>query len=414
MKSKIRNTYKYIPILIFFIYAFWIHHDVVLLEGDDMVFKDSLKNMTILEWCKSFYMQWGGRVPIHLLIILFLNLPLIFWKIYNSILYILVLVYIYRYICLFYKEITDKQLFIINTLVSMLFIIIPDSIVNSSIIWITGSFNYLLPSTMVLIGLYPFLADVVDKKVSKIDIFLAWIGVFIASYAEQTAAVFICMTVFCLGYLIYRKRKISLAHISLFVFGVINSIVQYAAPGNLVRYDAELLRWYQSFDMYNIFDKVLLGLIHCLKSVFMPGFPLFILILFFLGILTLKKDFFNQLSYLILCAFTIVVKNIVATLDDGVVWQIHNTKILISIAVIIFWLLIFAWNIMNYLRDSIESIIVALLFLAAFASGIIMGMSPTVFASGDRVFLLSYLLLVVVIAFLVTRVINDYIIKEDS
>ena len=50
--------------------------------------------------------------------------------------------------------------------------------------------------------------------------------------------------------------------------------------------------------------------------------------------------------------------------------------------------------------------IVALFFLAIFASGIVMGMSPTVFASGERVFFLSYLLLILVQAFLLKNVIS--------
>lgn len=406
MKSRIEKLYKYIPIFIFLLYVFWIHRNVALVDGDDIVYKQAFNNISILEWCKNFYMRWGGRVPLQFLDIIFLNLPLILWKVCNSILYVLIPVYIYRFVCLFKEKITDQQSFLVNTCICVSLMLIPDSVVNYSITWITGSFNYLWPTTMLFLGIYPFIADVVGKKVKKIDMILAWIGVFLACYAEQTAAVFICMTVFCCVYTFYKKRKISITHITLFIFGVINAVIQYAAPGNMVRYDAELLKWYQNFDMYNFFDKVLLGVVHCLKNVFIPGFPLFILLLAFLGILTLKKDHSNQLCYLALCIFTILVKKIVMEMNDGVIWQIHSTKILLSIAVLIFWMLLFAWNIMNCLSESVDSTIAALFFLAVFASGIVMGMSPTVFASGERVFLISYILLILVIAFLISGVVS--------
>ena len=79
---------------------------------------------------------------------------------------------------------------------------------------------------------------------------------------------------------------------------------------------------------------------------------------------------------------------------------------LFNIAVLIFWMLFFAWYILNCLEYSREAKIVALFFLAIFASGIVMGMSPTVFASGERVFFLSYLLLILVQAFLLKNVIS--------
>lgn len=404
MKTKIKKVYKYIPIFVFFIYALWIHYDVGLLEGDDIVYQQTFQNTTLLEWCKDFYMKWGGRVPLELLDIIFLNLPLILWKIFNSILYTLIPVYMNRFISLFKEEMTEKQSFFMNTFLCVALTLIPVSIVNSSIIWITGSFNYLLPSIMLFIGIYPFLADVAGKKINKADNIFAWIGVFLACYAEQTAAVFICMTAFCFGYMIYKKQKISIPHICLAIFGLVNSVIQYAAPGNLVRYDAELLLWYQNFDMYNFFDKILLGVVHCLKSVFIPGISLFVFILVLLGILNIRKQYFNQLCYLLLCVLTIAVKEIVLNINDGVIWQIHSTKMLICIAILIFWMLLFAWSIISSLDGGVDTYILALFFLAIFASGIVMGMSPTVFASGDRVFLLSYILLILVIAFLIRRV----------
>lgn len=406
MKNKIQKLYKYFPLFIFLLYVLWIHHNVVLLDGDDIVYQQTLKNTSVLAWCKDFYKLWGGRIPLQLLDIIYLNLPLKIWKICNSIIYVLVPVYIYRIILLFKEDITDKQCFLLYSLISIFLVIMPDSIVNFSILWVTGSFNYLLPGIMLLIGLYPFLAEVAGKKVKKIDMIFAWIGVFLACYAEQTAAVFICMILFCFGYLIYKKQRIPKGYIVLAIFGLINAAIQYAAPGNVIRYDAEVLRWYQNFDMYNFFDKAMLGVIHCLKSVFIQGFPFFTILLLLLGILTLRKSYLDQLSYLFLCVITIIAKNTVNGIDDGVIWQVYSAKMLFNIAVLIFWMLFFAWYILNCLEYSKEAKIVALFFLAIFASGIVMGMSPTVFASGERVFFLSYLLLILVQAFLIKNVIS--------
>lgn len=403
VSRKVQQIYKYIPIILFFAYALWIHRDVVL-YSDDVFYQPSLKNSSIFSWCRDFYRLWGGRVPLQLLDIIFLNLPLIVWKVCNSIVYTLVPFYISRISQLFREDMDERRVFFLNLCICILLIFLPESVMRNSVIWITGSFNYLLPSSMLLIGIYPFLAVAIGRKASGIDIVVAWPGVFLAAYAEQTAAVFLCMAGFCCAYVFYRKKRILRTYILLFAFGIVNALIQYLAPGNAVRYEAEVLKWYPEFDMYNLFDKALLGLVHFLKAVFVPGYVFFWAILMLMGIVILKKGRLYQCCYLGLCVMTIVVKNISDYFTDEAIWQIYSKRVLFEIFLVLIWILVFAWLIFCFIKEQGGSVVAALFFLAAVASGMVMGMSPTVYVSGDRVFLLCYILLILLAALIFCEV----------
>ena len=286
MKTKIQSCYKYLPFILFSIYVLWIHHNVGLLDGDDKVYQNTFLNTTLLSWIKDFYLSWGGRVPLQLLDILFLNLPLFCWKLWNAALYILIPIYIYRIILLLYPKLAPEKLFLVNFFICGLLMAIPADILNSSILWVTGSFNYLLPASMLLLALYPFAAALTGTKIHGYDRILAILGILLTCYAEQTAAVFICLSIYCLVYAYVSTRRFPVSECILFLFGAVNAIIQYAAPGNHVRSQAELLKWNQTFDMYSLFDKVLLGLIHFLKNVFVPGFFYFIIFLFLLAVIS--------------------------------------------------------------------------------------------------------------------------------
>lgn len=426
MKAKLVKLYPYLPFFLFFLYAAYVHRQVGLLEGDDMVYLDSLSDTSVWRWTRAFYQQWGGRVPLQLLDILFLNLPLVCWKIWNTILYTLIPVYCYKIIQLFFRKIEEKKAFFLNLSICSLCFFLPQRLLTSAVIWVTGSFNYLLPMAMFCIAFYGIAAMFCGKRLKKIEMFFTWVAAFLTCYAEQTAAVFLCTATFLMGYAVVQyKRQDALVSetgvawyrqprgkqiggcMFLWVFALCNVAVLFAAPGNQVRSRAELLRWYPQFDQLNGLDKMVMGLIHTIKALFTEESGYLMLLLVLLGILSMRKRKLQQLCFVLLCAVTYAAKLAVEKMEDGVFWQIYNTRLLVGLGVCLFWILLLAWLVFDFVNTDLLKYICALLVLAVFASGMVLGFSPTIFASEDRIFFVGACLLILLLSLLLAEVMQE-------
>lgn len=392
--KKMNKLFPYVPLLFGILYFYYISCSAVL-YGDDLVYIHNLDGKSVFQWCKEFYCNWGGRVPLQLLDIMFLYHSVKLWRFFNTVIMTVYTVYTVKIAKLFNKDLTDKSLFLLTTFQMILFVFMPQPTFNDGAIWITGSFNYLLPCAMLVMSLYPFIANIKEVKISKLGYILSYLSVFLCCYAEQTAAVFICMALICLLIQFIQKKCVSKGLVALLLFGFINCIVMFMAPGNQVRYDAELICWYQTFDTYNMFDKIVVGLIHTMKVLMQNGFIYIAILLLFMGLMAYRKDKELMFSYLFLCFITFVNYHLVYNLTDEVVWQIYSVRILLTIGMICFWILYFSWFLFYLLKDDMNlAIVSSLLWLATFCAGIVMGMSPTIYASGLRVFFVCYVLLI--------------------
>lgn len=392
--KKMNKLFPYVPLLFGILYFYYISCSAVL-YGDDLVYIHNLDGKSVFQWCKEFYCNWGGRVPLQLLDIMFLYHSVKLWRFFNTVIMTVYTVYTVKIAKLFNKDLTDKSLFLLTTFQMILFVFMPQPTFNDGAIWITGSFNYLLPCAMLVMSLYPFIANIKEVKISKLGYILSYLSVFLCCYAEQTAAVFICMALICLLIQFIQKKCVSKGLVALLLFGFINCIVMFMAPGNQVRYDAELICWYQTFDTYNMFDKIVVGLIHTMKVLRQNGFIYIAILLLFMGLMAYRKDKELMFSYLFLCFITFVNYHLVYNLTDEVVWQIYSVRILLTIGMICFWILYFSWFLFYLLKDDMNlAIVSSLLWLATFCAGIVMGMSPTIYASGLRVFFVCYVLLI--------------------
>lgn len=411
IKNKWQEYYYVSPFLFFFFYAFIISMMTGITGGDDHVYKNILVDKSVIEFSKDFYAKWGGRVPNHLAVNLFLSLPIYIWRVLNSVVYTLLPIYIYRVVNIFSNKVNNKERnFYIILCTCTLFLFMPISVTNSAIGWITGSFNYNLPVTMLCIAVFPFLLRVMGKEYAKWEFTLAWFAIIWSCYVEQTAAVFVCGSFLCILFC-FLNKQIDKKLLVLAIWGIGNSIVQYVAPGNGVRYTTEMLNRFQTFDMLNIWDKVILGTVHFIKNVYEKNNFYYIIILCLLGALVYKKNAFYKIYYVGVWILSWgVLKACMYILTDEVVWEITNLAQLASIGVVILWMLIMAWTL--YVLDEKKSrgLFLSITFLASLASGIIMGFSPAIYASGGRVFCLSYVLLIIVITGLLDSVLCN--VKE--
>lgn len=417
--SKLRHKYELIPIVLFALYFLALHLNTPL-KFDDLVYINDLQNRTVFQWCKGFYLTWGGRVPILLLAILFLQIPHIVWIVANWTVMTACMIYVLKYVRLLEKERNEKVRFLIVCVVGMLFCLITDDIISMAVQWVTGSFNFLWPATTLLIGLYPFVAYVFGREARRTEKIVAVPAVFYTCYAEQTAAVFVCMAIACIVIICITKgtwniKKDSPYLLGLYIFGVINAIIMFAAPGNYVRADAELIHRLPTFDSFNWMDKLTMGLVHFMKGFFAENLGYYIGLLFVLALIALRRGITEQISVLLLFLCTPGTMKFLFALEDNVIWQVYDVKTLAGIGVTCLYLLLLAWviYILLYGYSWQLATVTSLLFLAHAAASVMLGMSPTVYGSGTRIFFCSYILLTAVIAICFFMVMQDMVAADE-
>lgn len=156
LKKLFSNYNFYIFTFIFFI---------ILILSTNMNFKSDEFNYSHITWTsirlsslsdiitsqKILYLNWTGRILAHFFIQLFLFLDHNLFAVFNSLVFCL---FIYLVMKLSNKKIS---LFLIIFTFSIAFLFIP--VFGETVIWLSGSLNYLWPTTLFLLFIYIYNKD---------------------------------------------------------------------------------------------------------------------------------------------------------------------------------------------------------------------------------------------------------------
>ena len=424
--NKNLSLKDFLPFIAFAILFFVAQCFVTLYPGDDTYFYETLKSgdYNLFSFIGMRYATWSGRVSSEFLIGLFTLLPLWIWRILNTIIATIFLLNLTYITCLPLNNLSQRNIFfILGNFICLSFFIIPVSVTTRACSWFTGSFFYLWPTLALLVALIPFLKMMYRKNVTKIDYFLAFIGAMIAAYMEQTAAVLLCFSAISFIYLLLVEKEFHKLLLTEILFALANFMVYQLAPGNALRFAAETTTWYPEFDTLSLMDKILNGVnwthTHLVKeatwlmlTLSLLAFTLalpkltsivskaiaFIPSLYFIGALIP----FNNLtarttSYEYAFDIQSVMDLIFFKAFDGTLPALFSLGIIILLGLLI----------IVALGVHIDGFICIILYLALLASGYVLGLSPTIFASGPRIFFMSNILTVVIATILLRNILTQ-------
>lgn len=421
MNKKLLNKKTLISIatiLILFFIALFVTRNPINSDGDDIVYKSAFNDIsTFVTWSKGFIATWGGRVLALALDTIFLNLNLNIFKVANAIVIVALVYGIYKII----EILNDKELKYKNStlfFIMAMFLIINKYVINNSVVWVTGTFNYLWPTAAMIIAMIPFIKLLKGKTIKKIEYLLYIPSTILAANIEQTGVVlFVFITIMVIMAKI-EKRKIGKAALIDFILTFVVLIASLKAPGNSVRYSAEVLRWYPDFEMLSLFDKVVQGGSVLLKHL-MNGSAITILIIssMLLYISVKEKDKNKTIisvipfiySLLRIIPFNVLFSRIINDDIDGKLNKLYtfntygsdiicNPENYIPIIIGAFVLILIAISIFVNCRDNKKSIVYTLLYLAGICATLSLSISPTIFASSYRIFFVTDVLNVFVAA----------------
>lgn len=431
--DKIKKILKieYLPIIAFSIIVFLLNK--CPMAEDDMVYKDIYYNLSsFFDWARDFYMVWSGRIGIFIITHFFLNHNLILFKIANTLIFdiiVLAMYYIIKQIT--HIELTSNKKFFLYTGICSLILIIDYAVLSSGAFWVTGAFNYLWPFAFMLISIIPFIWQWKNKMGHNKAYILFIISNLISCFSEQCSAILLVFGIITFIYAFIMKYKINKLLIIHFIIILIITMFSLLAPGNQARLQSETIKWYPNFEMLSLGDKILQGYIVTINHIFNNMKVILVCLtgLLFYNFIknkeekaTIKIISFIPLGYMLLniIPFNSMLEKIYPSIDiDGFInnalftfnrfdeLYLYNIKTYVPITIATIVFLLISVLILYSFKDIKEGFLSFLLFFAGIGSAMSISLSPTVYASGNRIFLVTDFMIILITALIYTKNYNE-------
>lgn len=108
-------------------------------------------------------------------------------------------------------------------------------LLRETVFWICGAMNYLLPSTLFLVGLYLFQLAKKDRLGRKTTWLYFLVSFFIACSMEQFSLCYIGTLVLVIGYDWFKDKTVHKREIAVLLISLVGLATLLLAPGNYVR-----------------------------------------------------------------------------------------------------------------------------------------------------------------------------------
>ena len=406
-------------IISFFIVLFFCLTFLCLNEGlqtiDDEVYKNVFFDFkSFVDWVQEFYSIWSGRVIVTSMITVFTNMPIFVFVISNTIIFGIFIVAIYWIINILFENLENKLKMVILIIIPCFFYCLKVSVISNGCLWLTGALNYFWPVTCMLITIIPFICELKSVNISSKYYIMFYIMNLISAMVEQTALVLICFGLITLVILKKEKKKINKLLIIHFVMITILFLICMLAPGNIIRANAEKLLWYNDFDMLLPLEQVNQGFF-CLLDNFMNGNTiLFTYLIIQLIYLKCKQTKINKLDVCTIITFTIYLfLTIIFKFSSNsklIDFEINKLYKIDELFKIIFNYIVIGnigIELLYIMEDKKNGLIIGLLYFASICSVLVLGFSPTIFASASRIFVLADLLLILINVALAVEILKE-------
>lgn len=398
-------------IFIFSVTAFFLFLHVFINTdfGDDLAYAERFSDgLNLMEFLINQYYYWASR-----LIIQAVNIPMVLadswlWKILDT---LVTVIFIVNVSDMFGVGKAEEKIRSGVIFFFLIWLVPLESLYSAG--WITTSMNYLWTLSLGSVALRPLMHLVRNEKCSVWEKVICPICAMYSANIEQTAAILLGSYVVVGAYaVIVKKRRINTVCIVQLI--IISALVIFSltAPGNAVRNVMEAKRCFPEFTGLGTMDKLCMGFIESAHYYLAAGHMQVCFIFAALsGILFLMapRKWYKKLTAFFPFAFYWFFGHIGKALLYGgyltrglnIVGVLGENRQLPGLGMydsglvtfqVIMYMAVFACVALTiyFIHGKTEETLLELIILAAgFASRVIMGFSPTLYASGDRTALFS-------------------------
>ena len=230
---------------------------------------------------KNHYFLWGGRNVAHFCVQFFLLFNKSLFNVVNSVVYVGFILLIY--FCCNIGRRTNISLFIIINLLIWTFI----DVFGQTILWLTGSCNYMWGTTFIMLTILPYriYLEKLQDKDNLLKIILLFFSGVISGWTNENAALAMIFIIimFIVSYKFLCKIKVPKWSISGLVGSIIGYSIMMLSPGNYLRAKTYPIEC----------DNILLKYFNCFKTISINGINRLFIIALILVILLCISIYFN-------------------------------------------------------------------------------------------------------------------------
>lgn len=419
---------KYWKVVLFwalvFIGALLILTQVGYSDGDDAFFYENTRNRSFFEYLNWRYQTWVGRMTAEAMVYITFRFGLTFWRIVDALMLILLPIGVIRLSLKaaggpeLQTEIHDEALSIFGLSVASVtgYFLMSAMTLGYAAVWVNGSIFYTWSFTFGVWSLLPIADAVFDTGQFSWKKLLYSIpfAVIATMSIEQMGAVLLAFQGIGLVSLIWKKRRIHPGVALQFFATLAAFLILFLAPGNELRVASEITNWMPQYDMLT-FPQHFFIVIQWLLSSFANENRLFLAGIWLAGIWLLLQEkkrtrsdgvwilfgaIFLIVSFLPYAGITVLsdmgmnIADITVCVDQVPMVALLTTANKIAL---IWWTLALVFTFAYLWRISKFHVTLLLAYLAGIASEAILFFSPTMYASGARVYYLTDLLYLFVI-----------------
>lgn len=381
-------------------------------DGDDAFFYQYAHEMGFGEYLSWRYQTWVGRMSGEAMVYLVFRCPLWVWRVGNALMLVLLPIGILNLARKAAGLPKEKKFDLPAAAMSVTgYFLMAAATLGYAAIWINGSIFYTWSFTCGIWALVP-LADLVFDTGEFRGITLCYslpCAVIASMTIEQMGAVLVTLEMLGVLYLFWKKKQIHGGMFLQLIGTVAAYMVLFLAPGNSLRVAEEVQNWMPQYESLTFGEHFFIT-VQWLLSSFANENKLFLCGIWIAGILLLRQKENRQKGDMVWMAAAAIFTGaaclpfvrVTALSDVGmrigdITLPIERVPAITDLTlwnkIALFWwgaALVFTFF---YLwKVSERQIIVLLVYLAGIASEAVLYFSPTMYASGARVYYLTDLL----------------------
>lgn len=300
----IKNNYSFIILFI----AILSLHLFMGHANDDIGYSTILAKFNLFEWLIRRYDIWSSRLIIDTVSVILARENIIVWKILDSLIYTVGAYLAIKLINIVSNYEYDK---IVKYFGVLLFLIYPFYDMSSAG-WIATTLNYSWCFGLGMVSFLPLMNYYENKQTSIYTYVISFLCLLYAVNQEQSCALILGFNLLYLIHCIINKKNINKFNILTIIVSGLSLIFILTCPGNSVRLASEVTRWYPAFAHLNIYQKLYLGIVSTIGTLISEKI-IILLFYIFLNVCAIVKTKNKYLKYV--CYFNILLILFLAGFD---------------------------------------------------------------------------------------------------
>lgn len=397
--NKVFKNKKFI-LFIFFLIILFLHQFMNFSNDDVSYFSSVLNNMSIIDFIVYRYNAWSSRIIIEVFLAV-VSRNIFLWRVLDSLVIVLLIFSIDKLFNVSFK----KNGYLI---VMLLFFMYP-FINMSEAGFCATTMNYLWPLTFMLFGFIPFKNMIYQEKNNKLLYPFYVLGLVYACNQEQSVCI---VFVVALAFLVYGLNKKIKIWYPLLILGIslVSLIFILTCPGNAVRKVAEIATWYPNYIDANFLDKFYLAVASTISIMLSNGFVLLLFSYVLSKRASVRGKLFDKVisNLIFLMLLVLNILNLYGKFFDKrylifnyITYEAHPFQL--SFQCLLFLGLglglFFSFLYLIYRLFDKDKYWCILVLLLGLGTRVMMGFTPTIFASGARPLIFLYFSLILLMVY---------------